>query len=314
LSIDYLFISRINIKRDKTASHRIEIIDMLKLQRSTPGNKYERKSIRKDFSLINKVDTMIKTNFQNANEIANEVFLVSPQIHGGLLAFWGSVVPLLRFEPVTKTMESLLLLLPVAAKQDASIIEPVCFENWICHFIVLALSIELATGFYSLMHRSKDSREKKLYRGLFAVYALSFIQSNFAMWSHTLIGVNTKLENLLYNYFKAFIKTGIFGTGCAVTLGPWSLIATFVGVLLQKIDFTNWTGRFLATFTLATYCRKELPNRFKISYFSLLLMPLFIGILPEYSELAHTVATALLCVIFSQMVLSLNRKILADSI
>jgi len=244
----------------------------------------------------------------------SEFFRVPPQIHIGFLAMFGIFSMMLRFEPVEKSVESILFILPFVSKWEPLKFAPLTIVDWVIHVIIHAMSIEIMFSFYSLMHRSNDLRVKRMYRGLFGVYVVGFIQTLFTMLSHTLIGANARLENALDICFKALVQTGIFGTGLSVALGPWSLIPVFAGVCSGKIMYGNWSGRLLATFSLSKYFDKDLPALFKYSYYYLSFVPILVTKLlgqKGYSDIAHShiIITAILCLPFSGMALSLNRKL-----
>mmetsp|Transcript_24126 Transcript_24126/g.50519 ORF Transcript_24126/g.50519 Transcript_24126/m.50519 type:complete len:338 (-) Transcript_24126:102-1115(-) len=253
----------------------------------------------------------LKLNTRRRLELTN-FFRLAAKAHLASLAFFAATQVMLRLKTAAKFVESLLILLPCASWKNAPNFEPLSIVNWAFHLVVHAVSLELAGGFYALMKQSTDDGEKRTYRGFFAVYALSFIQSFFTLSAHGLIGVNQGLGDIMENVFRACVRTGIFGTGLSATVGPWTLIPIFAGVSIDKIGYGNWAGRILSSFTLYKYfSTKELPSLLPYLYVAAALLGIVLKLLGLNLEtnMAHCAVAMILYVIFGGMAFLLNQKI-----
>ncbi|KAK1737949.1 hypothetical protein QTG54_011243 [Skeletonema marinoi] len=201
-------------------------------------------------------------------------FKLSPriQIHAASFAFFFASVGLLSVEPVARVVLNVLSMLPCASWAPVKF-DPLGASNWVVHFIILAISLELPYGFYSLMRKSDSIQKKRIYKGFFAAYAVTYFQSIFTLLSHAFIAHSTPLEEMLDILFKACLRTYIFGTGVSVQWGAWALVPTFVGVNMGVVEFGNWFGRVLAgvlaLFSMYKYFIPEIPPLFRYSFFGL---------------------------------------------
>ena len=246
-----------------------------------------------------------------------DFFRLTPDAHLASLVFLGSTAVMLRFKTTAKFVESMLMLLPCASWKDPPEFAPLSIGNWVIHLAVHSVSLELAGGFYTLMKQSSDDGEKRTYRGFFAVYALSFVQSFLTITSHSLIGVNHGLCDSMENAFRACVRTGTFGTGLSVAVGPWTLIPIFAGVSIDKIGHGNWAGRILSLFSLYKYfSTKELPSLFPFLYLTVAFFGVSLNLLRVNldSNMVHCAIAVILYVIFGGMGFLLNRKIKRESV
>lgn len=252
-----------------------------------------------------------------------DIFRLPGKIHLAWLAFFGTASLTLRFQPAAKFIESLLNFFPCARWEDPFKVEALSAANWVVHWILNAVSIELFASFYSLMKKSTNAKEKKIYKGFCAVYAIGCIQSILTTLAHGVIGVNTNLEESLENMFRACLRTMIIGSGVSVAIGPWTLLPIFAGVSFNKIGFGNWAGRLLAMHSMSKYLfSKELPVLFKCLYPCVpLVTPVYkkisqqlnmhrdSGLMNLHSEGYHINVATLLVIIFGGMVFSLNKTL-----
>lgn len=242
-------------------------------------------------------------------------FKLSPrtQIHAASFAFFFASVGLLSVEPVARVVLNVLSMLPCASWAPLKF-DPIGASNWVVHFIILAISLELPYGFYSLMRKSDSIQKKRIYKGFFAAYAVAYFQSFFTLLSHAFIAHSTQLEEMLDILFKACVRTYIFGTGVSVQWGAWALVPTFVGVNMGVVGYGNWFGRVLALFSMYKYFIPEIPPLFRYSFFGLAGAPLALTIFIKapgalYTDLMHTLVALMIAMLSGAMAFSLNRKV-----
>lgn len=238
------------------------------------------------------------------------------QIHAASFAFFFASVGLLSVEPVARVVLNVLSMLPCASWAPLKF-DPLGASNWVVHFIIHAISLELPYGFYSLMRKSDSIQKKRIYKGFFAAYAVAYFLSFFTLLSHAFIVRSTPLEEMLDILFKACLRTYIFGTGVSVQWGAWALVPIFVGVNMGVVGYGNWFGRVLSLFSIYKYFIPEIPPLFRYSFLGLSFSPaLIFSVFVEapgpgalYTDLMHTLVALMIAMLSGAMAFSLNRKV-----
>lgn len=256
---------------------------------------------------------------ETAKKKSGVFFRLSPKVHATSFALWSSLFGILSFELVAKIAHSALSTLPCATWKALEF-SPLSAWNWAIHAIIVVFSLELTGSFFTLMRQSQsndDVQETQVYKGFLGAYSLTYVHSMTTTLSHAFIGANTSLAFMLDNWFHAFLRTFIFGTGLSVKLGPWILLPVFAGVNLGIVGYGNWAGRGLATYTIYKHLSsKELPSLFKYMFISFNVVPMALttalGALIKTegtSDMAHFLVAGTIAIFSGGMVFSSNQKV-----
>lgn len=245
----------------------------------------------------------------------SNVFAVPPQLHGAWLALLGITATIIRFRPVAKILEAFLFAVPIGKDNPGVFTPGGTFKPlgpfcWALHLLMYSLSLEIAYGFFSIMQRSIEPTTKRNCHCFFAIYAVGCLQSLLNLLSHSMVNLNLNLEAGLLRWDQALLQTNIFGAGLAVTVGVWTMIPVFLGIVLNKINFGNWPGRLLATYSLFVhYSKKEVPQLFLLAYIALPLLLAFSPWNVGMSDANHAIVSVVLSLLFGAMSMSLNRRL-----
>jgi hypothetical protein len=243
--------------------------------------------------------------------------LLAPiQLHLVALTLLVICVSIVRLDLVAQVLESLLGVGVVNMIKNEAIFVNGDFQllgilTWLAHVLPVTFSIEFAYSFYLLKKKHPDEAAREKYSRLFIVFSIEVVQTFFAVISHSQIAYNTKLELAFFWWHQRLITNNIFGTGLAVTFGPWTLIPCLLAVVHGYIGFNNWAGRILATYTQVIYFGPEFPKMFPCS---MLLLPV-LAVTQPFGEItetdtAHLFATVVLDMILGLMLFAIRGKVL----